>query len=783
MQALPAALAALAEYPQFLCYALVPSNRIPGKMDKLPVSPRTGQVCSAHDPAHWVSAAEACATATAWGQGYGVAFVFTERDPFFFIDIDGAWDGRQWSPIAQRLAGMFPGAAMEISQSGKGMHIFGKGRAPAHGKKNAALGLEFYTELRFVALTGLNAVGDAGTDHTAALAQLVAEYFPPGAEGDAGGDFTLSTEPVPEWRGPSEDAELLRRALASRSAAGAFGNKATFADLWTANERVLSTAYPDGNGRSFDASQADAALASHLAFWTGRHGERIRDIMMHSALRRDKWERDDYLPRTISQILARPGEVLQDKPFEAAATPITSDVAPEQRGVAGGTFLSPEAQRVLFAGCVYVQDRHRALVPGGNLLKPDQFRVAFGGYAFAMDTVNERVSRNAWEAFTESQALRAPRADTICFRPDLEPAAIINDAGKARVNTWWPAKIKRKKGDLAPFMDHLQKVLPDERDRAILLAYMAAVVQHKGVKIPWCPVIQGVEGNGKSFFSVCVAMAVGQQYTHWPKADDLASPFNGWIADKVFIALEELKGQDHSAESVVEQLKTLITGGFGMQIQFKGIDQTSMQVCANFIATTNYKNAIHKTPDNARRFALFYTAQQSRKDLERDGMTGDYFPRLYDWARAEGFAIVADFLHTYKIPRELNPAKALHRAPDTSTTAQAIVESRGSVEQQVAEMIAQDTPGFMGGWVSSVMLDRLITDTLKMGGRLSLNKRREILQGLGYILHPGLPEGRTNNPVMPDARKPQLFILADHPDRFLTGGAEIARAYSKAQGA
>lgn len=782
MHALPPAFAAMAAYRQFLCYVLVPSASKPGKMDKLPVSPHTGQVVTAHDPAHWATADHACQVAAAWNAiepgKYGVAFSFQESDPFFFIDIDGAFDGTTWSAVAQRIAGMFPGAAMEMSQSGKGMHIFGTGRAPAHGKKNALLGLEFYTELRFVALTGVGAMGDAATDHTAALHAITAEYFPPGAGTGANGDFGLSSEPVPEWRGPTDDADLIRRALRSKSASSVFGGRASFADLWEANAEVLATAYPDAN-RPYDESDADAALVSHLAFWTGRHGERIERLMRQSKLVRDKWEREDYLPRTICEILAKPGDVLQDKPVEPANVPAASAEAPVQAEVTGHTFLGPEAQKHLFAGCVYVQDRHRVLVPGGALLKPDQFRVAFGGYVFAMDAVNERTTRNAWEAFTESQVLRAPKADSLCFKPDKTPGAIIEAAGRSRANIYWPAKVARQQGDMTPFLAHLAKILPDPRDQQILLSYMAACVQHKGNKFQWAPVLQGAEGNGKTFFSACLAEALGQHYTHWVEAKALLTDFNAYMANTLFIAIEELYVQEHAAE-VVEKLKIVIAGGMGMQVQPKGVDQISTDVCFNVMATTNYKAAIRKTPDNARRFALFYTAQQHLADIQRDGMGGDYFPKLWDWARAEGFAIITEFLHTYPIPPEFNPLN-LPRAPDTSSAGAAIVESQGGVEQQIAEVVAQDTPGFMGGWISSIMLDRLITDTLKMGNRLNLNKRRELLQGMGYTLHPGLPSGRVNNPVLPDGRKPQLYILANHPDRYLTGAAEIAKAYTAAQ--
>lgn len=593
-------------------------------------------------------------------------------------------------------------------------------------------------------------------------------------------DTALSDGPVPEWRGPADDAELIRRALNSRSAASAFGARASFADLWECNTEALAKSYPDPK-HLYNASEADAALVAHLSFWTGQHGTRIERLMRQSKLARDKWEREDYLPRTIARILAAPGQVLTDKMPEPPSTPQAAPEAPTQQSIAGSTFLPPAAQLALFVGCVYVQDRHRVLVPGGHLLKPDQFRVSYGGYTFAMDTVNERTTRNAWEAFTESQALRAPRAETVCFRPDRPSGEIIDDAGRTRVNTWWPAKVRRVVGDVSPFLAHLRRVLPDERDQQILLSYMAACVQHKGIKFQWMPVLQGVEGNGKTLFSACVAQAVGQHYTHWVDADSVASQFNAYLANVVFLAIEEIYVQEHAAE-VIEKLKTIIAGGTGVQIQAKGVDQVSMEICCNAMGTTNHRGAIRKTPDNARRFGMFYTAQQTYADLVRDGMTGDYFPRLYDWLkRHDGFAIVSELLHTWPIPPELNPAGNMHRAPHTSTTDLAIKESQGSIEQQIAEVIAQGTPGFMGGWVSMHMLDRLLSDTLKVGNRISLARRREMLQAMGYVLHPGLIEGRVNNPVQPDGRKPQLMVQATHPDARLTGAAEIARAYSAAQ--
>ena len=808
MHVLPPALAPLAAYKQFVLCKFVPSRTRPGKTDKFPVNIYTGEVANAHDPAIWLDASTALVMAAAWGSApgaastnYGVGFVFTAADPFWFLDIDSCVEGGQWSGVALQLMAAFPGAAVEVSHSNKGLHIIGSGAAPDHRCKNIPLGLEFYTEGRFVALTGTGAQGSAASDHTPMLAALVDTYFKPDPNLQS---LDWSEGPSADWRGPTDDADLLRRALGSHSAASVFGSRASFADLWNCNVEVLAKCYPDPQ-RSFDASSADAALAQHLAFWTGRDCTRIQNLMDQSALRRDKWDaRADYLERTILNAVCRQREVLQDKPPQAlnlpgnvqpspvaavavagpvvgaADLPVDAPLAegsPTCQAIAGATFLNPEAQMELFKGCVYVADSHRVLVPGGYVYKPEQFKVLYGGYTFAMDHANERTSRDAWEAFTQSQAYKCPRADGACFKPNLPPASLVHEAGRVLVNTWWPVTVPRALGDITPFLEHMAKILPQERDRHILLCYMAACVQHKGIKFQWAPVVQGTEGNGKTLLTRCVAEAVGRRYVHWPKANKLSEKFNAWMVGKVFYAVEDIYTTAHRAE-ILEDLKPMITGGDGYEIEGKGVDQVSADVCGNFMFNCNPKDGLRKTR-NDRRYAIFFTAQQCAADLKRDGMHGDYFPKLYNWLNNGGYAIVSEFLHTFPIPDELNPATQCQRAPLTSSTEEAIVAGQGGIEQEILEAIDQGLPGFCGGWISSMQLDHLLS-RLGRGAVLPPNKRREILVALGYDWHPNLPGGRVHNMVLPDGGKPRLFLKTDSPLRNLSA-AEAARAYTAAQ--
>jgi len=67
-------------------------------------------------------------------------------------------------------------------------------------------------------------------------------------------------------------------------------------------------------------SQAPTQHLPSISILDWLHNERMERIMFLSGLVRDKWERSDYLPRTIAGACNRQFEVLQDKPLAVAAT-------------------------------------------------------------------------------------------------------------------------------------------------------------------------------------------------------------------------------------------------------------------------------------------------------------------------------------------------------------------------------------------------------------------------------------------------------------------------------
>lgn len=297
---------------QFILYTVSPSATRPGKTDKFPIHPVTGRKHDAHNPAIWLSADEAIA-ALAAGRGHGVGLVFTEQDDLFFLDIDDALHDGQWSPLAQQICQYFAGCFIEVSFSGQGLHIIGRGKAPAGHAckyKTPDFNIDLYTEKRFAALTGFHAVGDPMHDAQSQLDWMVANYFPVNSsKSDTPAEW--SCQPDPEYTGPTDDADLIKRMLASKSTAGAFNGRASVNDLWTGNVTALSVAYPSESDISlttygYDHSSADAALCQHLAFWTGRDCERMDRLFRQSALYRDKWEnRAGYRQSTVLGAVSR----------------------------------------------------------------------------------------------------------------------------------------------------------------------------------------------------------------------------------------------------------------------------------------------------------------------------------------------------------------------------------------------------------------------------------------------------------------------------------------------
>ena len=213
-----------------------------GKTTKVPCSPHEPRHAKSDDPTTWGTLTEARQSARERGYD-GVGFVFTAEDPFCGVDLDKVLDLETgeiegWALEIVRELDSYT----EISPRGKGLHIILRAELPAGGNRKGRV--EMYDRGRFFTVTGRHLSGTPKhvEDRQPQLEALHRRLFPPRSAPSLNGHMDSVA-----------DEDLIEKA-----ANAANGEK--FSLLWSG----------DWEGAGYGSrSEADLALCSMIAFWTG----------------------------------------------------------------------------------------------------------------------------------------------------------------------------------------------------------------------------------------------------------------------------------------------------------------------------------------------------------------------------------------------------------------------------------------------------------------------------------------------------------------------------------
>ena len=176
----------------------------------------------------------------------------------------------------------------EFSPSGTGIRILFDGEGQTYDpldfySNNRELGLEIYlsgTSNRFVTLTG-NVIHEKALEKRGdVVAEVMARYM---RKNKGSGRILMAPRmnPLGSYEGGS-DAEVLQKAFSAK-------NGSLFRGLF------------DGEMMGYSSkSEGDAALAMMLLYWTNHDLEQTKRILRESERFRKKFERKDYLERTVS---------------------------------------------------------------------------------------------------------------------------------------------------------------------------------------------------------------------------------------------------------------------------------------------------------------------------------------------------------------------------------------------------------------------------------------------------------------------------------------------------
>lgn len=235
-----------------------------------------------------------------------------------------------------------------------------------------------------------------------------------------------------------------------------------------------------------------------------------------------------------------------------------------------------------------------------------------------------------------------PMAISHEYNPTTNERLFLSDTGQRVLNLFNPETVPKEteltiqgKKLINKFIKHVA-VLSSESEAETLLDWMAYAAQNPGKKILWVPLIQSVEGVGKSLIgNLLIHHVFGPQNAGVVDSVIIAEKNNSWASSKMLRVLEEIKLSGHNRYEVLNQLKPLITNHTITRVEKFEISSEVRNTC-NFLAFTNYKDAL-PIDEHDRRWWLVFSPIQSLDHLEQVvGMSRqEYFEPLHTLAQKD----------------------------------------------------------------------------------------------------------------------------------------------------
>ena len=185
------------------------------------------------------------------------------------------------------------------------------------------------------------------------------------------------------------------------------------------------------------------------------------------------------------------------------------------------------------------------------------------------------------------------------------------------------------------FVDHIH-MLMDTEEANTFLQMIGWLAQNFGQKLLWAPLIQSVEGAGKSVIGdILINHVFGSANSGTVDPDALLSENNTWAVDGVFKVLEEVRISGHNRHEILNKLKPVVTNSMITHIEKYRVSQT-VPNHTNLVAFTNFKDAIPANSGDRRWWIIYSRLQNKEQITEQTGLSlNDYFSPLYELKEAK----------------------------------------------------------------------------------------------------------------------------------------------------
>jgi hypothetical protein len=270
--------------------------------------------------------------------------------------------------------------------------------------------------------------------------------------------------------------------------------------------------------------------------------------------------------------------------------------------------------------------------------------------------------------------------ESVLYRPGENTGSTIydeKDKSRKKIVIFQPTMIQPVKGDIAPFLEFMKHLIPDEDDRYEVLRWCATLIALPGRRILYalllCSKKQGV-GKGTLGEGI-LAPLVGRHNSSFPSESEVVNlNFNEWQVNKRLAVVHEIySGQSWKAYHL---LKSAISD-HELSAKIKFISSYTDENWIHICACSNSDRPLMMEDDDRR--WLMPRVTEIAKTYE------GFFRDFYLWLRSDGLGIIYDWALSFeKIEKKDGGGKYIQtgeRAPMTTVKRRLIAASRSHAQQ------------------------------------------------------------------------------------------------------
>jgi hypothetical protein len=221
----------------------------------------------------------------------------------------------------------------------------------------------------------------------------------------------------------------------------------------------------------------------------------------------------------------------------------------------------------------------------------------------------------------------ASKSAVLKYSPAEEPGIYSDNNGQRYINTHVPSGFKPEEGDVAPFIDFMEHLVPDEQDRHDLMKWCATLIARPDIKMLYgVLMISEIQGIGKGTLGEKIlAPLIGEHNVSYPSESEIVeSNYNYWAAHKRLAVVHEIyAGQSSKAYN---KLKSVVTDRY-ITVSKKYQANYDIENWVHIFACSNSMRAIQLSGDDRRWFVPKVT------ELKQPAA---YWQRLNDWLKEDG---------------------------------------------------------------------------------------------------------------------------------------------------